>query len=363
MFNRGETRSISELGLVSRRTVLRAGVAAAAGAGLAVVGAPLAAKAATAGLVRNLTGPGLTGQFTAAYTDLGIPALCPDGTILFVCGDTFSDKVGGSDWRAPVGLRSSSADLNSIVIDGAVGGPYAVGLVPEGHAGGTTAIPSDVFTVGNTMYMHLMRGVIYNMDHSDFWSSTDNGETWTYLCQWPADLYGYQFQQKTYAVADDGFCYVMSTVFNRNIVSGLLLFRVPQTQLGVPTAYEPWGWNGSSWGWGNPPSTISRARTWGEICFRAMGGKYALTWLNMDSNPIDIRAQIFPLPTSDLTVTPEQTMIVNGPDGGNSVAAPYGGFIFPGSTFSDFNIAVSQWPDNDPYNYHVMQYRVTGLIA
>jgi Domain of unknown function (DUF4185) len=315
----------------------------------------------TGSKIANLTGPAETGQFAAPWTDLGIPARCPDGSLLFVCGDTFDGSgVGGPDWRAPVGLRSSSSNLSSVRIDGAVGGSHAVGLIPEGHAGGTTAIPSDVFTVGNTMYMHLMRGVIYQTDHSDFWRSTDNGETWQYLCQWPGNQYSGQFQQKTYAVADDGYCYVLSTAFNRNVVSGLLLHRVPQTQLGNPAAYQPWGYANGAWAWGNYPTTITTARRWGEICLRAMGGKYAFTWLNMDV--LSMRAQIFALPTSNLFTTPEQTMIVPttpGHESGNAVASPYGGFVLPGSTFADFHIAVSQWYDDQ--DYRVMHYRINGL--
>ncbi|MEU3224976.1 DUF4185 domain-containing protein [Streptomyces sp. NPDC006976] len=353
----------------SRRALLRTGAGAAlAAAGLAA-GAPAAtadgsrAALVTGGRVRNLTGPAETGRFAAPWTDLGIPARCPDGSMLFVCGDTFDGGgVGGPDWRSPVGLRSSNASPGSLSIDGSVGGAHAVGLVPEGHDGGTTAIPSDVFTVGSTMYMHLMRGVIYRTHHSDFWRSDDNGETWQYLCQWPGDQYGGQFQQKTYAVADDGYCYVLSTAFNRDITSGLLLHRVPQNALGDPAAYQPWGYAGGAWGWENPPTTITGARRWGEICFRAMGGKYAFTWLNM--TPLDIRAQVFALPTSNLFTTPEQTMIlptVPGLEVGNAVASPYGGFIVPGSTFADFHIAVSQWFDNQ--NYRVMQYRINGLAA
>ncbi|WP_407640295.1 DUF4185 domain-containing protein [Actinacidiphila rubida] len=317
----------------------------------------------TGAKIADLTGPAQTGQFAAPWTDLGIPARCPDGSLLFVCGDTFDGSgVGGPDWRAPVGLRSSSSNLASVRIDGAVGGSHAVGLVPEGHAGGTTAIPSDVFTVGDTMYMHLMRGVIYQTDHSDFWRSTDNGATWQYLCQWPGSQYNGQFQQKTYAVADDGYCYVLSTAFNRDAVSGLLLHRVPQSQLGTPAAYQPWGYANGAWAWGNAPTTITTARRWGEICFRAMDGQYAFTWLNMDV--LSMRAQIFALPTSNLFTTPEQTMIVPttpGNEGGNAVASPYGGFVFPGSTFADFHIAVSQWYDST--DYRVMHYRVDGLDA
>jgi hypothetical protein len=361
---------------LGRRRLLTAGLGAAAGIALGA-GAldTVAGTAAPAGgvhpdlvtgfKVKNLTGPAETGGFAAPWTDLGIPARCPNGSILFVCGDTFDGSgVGGPNWRAPVGLRSSSANLGSLTIDGAVGGSSAVGLVPEGHApvggGYTTAIPSDVFTVGDTMYLHLMRGVIYQTDHTDFWRSTDNGETWEYLCQWPADLYGGQFQQKTYAVADDGYCYVLSTVFNRSVTSGLLLHRVPQDQLGVPGAYQPWGYANGAWAWGNPPTTITGARKWGEICFRAMGGQYSFSWLNMDA--LGIRAQIFPLPTSNLFTTPEQTIIVPTSPGlevGNLVASPYGGFVIPGSTFDDYHVCVSQWYDNQ--NYRVMHYQINGL--
>ncbi|WP_372477917.1 DUF4185 domain-containing protein [Streptomyces barringtoniae] len=357
-----------EAGGPSRRQVLAAGAGMAAAAA-SLTGAPPAAAATarataiTGTKVRNLTGPAETGPFAAPWTDLGIPVTCPDGTMLFVCGDTFDGAgVGASDWRAPVGLRARQPDPNGLVIDDSVGGAHAGGLVPEGHQNNTTAIPSDVFTVGDTMYMHLMRGVLYQTDHSDFWRSTDNGESWEYLCLWPGDQYGGQFQQKTYAVADDGYCYVLSTVFNRDADSDLLLHRVRQDRLGDPAAYEPWGYANGAWAWGNDPTTITARRRWGEICFRAMGGRYALTWLNMD--PLGIRAQVFALPTSNLFTTPEQTVIVPttpGDESGNAVASPYGGFIVPGSTFSDFNINVSQWYDDQ--NYRVMQYRISGLAV
>lgn len=351
----------------SRRLLLRTGLGLTA-AGLTIgtataSAAPASTVAVTGRKIRNLTGPDETGPFGAAWTDLGIPVRCPDSTMLFVCGDTFDGAgVGDGDWRAPVGLRARHPDLDALVIDDSVGGAHAVGLVPEGHENNTTAIPSDVFTVGGTMYMHLMRGVLYRTHHSDFWRSTDNGQTWQYLCQWPGDQYGGQFQQKTYAVADDGYCYVLSTVFNRDVASDLLLHRVRQDRVGDPAAYQPWGYANGAWAWGNYPTTITARRRWGEICFRAMGGRYALTWLNME--PLSMRAQIFALPTSNLFTTPEQTVIVPttpGHETGNAVASPYGGFIVPGSTFSDFDITVSQW--YDPRNYRVMQYRINGLAV
>ncbi|MFJ8430884.1 DUF4185 domain-containing protein [Kitasatospora sp. NPDC094019] len=363
----------------SRRGLLRIGLGVAAGAGalgpgVLGPGAP-AARAngpydptapTVAAKVRNLSGPAETGPFSAPWTDLGIPVRCPDGTLLFVCGDTFGgDEVGAGDWNAPVGLRSSSARLDNLRIDGVVRGEHGISLVDEPHnpVGGafTTAIPSDAFVVDGVMYMHLMRGVIYDTHHTDFWRSTDNGETWEYLCQWPGDLHGGQFQQKTYAVADDGYCYVLSTVFDREAESGMLLHRVRQDRLGEPDAYEPWGFADGGWRWNAPaPTTVLGTRRWGELCFRAMDGKYVLTWLNMD--PLSIRAMVFPLPTSDLTRTLEQTMILPGSPGqevGGLVASPYGGFVVPGSTFGDFHIVVSQWYDTR--NYRIMQYRVAML--
>jgi D-arabinan endo alpha-(1,5)-arabinofuranosidase len=367
----------AKTGSTTRRRLLKAGVGLAIGAGVATTGTVAAFAGGGSGKdsaqralvsgskVADLSGPDQTGSLGAAWTDLGVPALCPDGSMLFACGDTFDGAAEGQGtWLAPVGLRSSSSDLGSLRIDSGVGGSHVASLVPEGHDGGTTAIPSDIFTIGDTMYMHLMRGVLYNTDHSDFWRSTDNGNTWEYLCQWPGNQYDSQFQQKTYAVADDGYCYVLSTVFNRTVESGLLLHRVPQDQLGNPDAYDPWGYANGAWGWGNYPTTINGTRKWGEICFRAMGGKYAFTWLDLGSLTATIRAQVFPLPTSDLTTTAEQVLITAsapGLEAGTLVASPYGGFIVPGSTFDNFHIIVSQWYNST--NYRFMHYQLSGLRA
>ncbi|GHF69923.1 hypothetical protein GCM10018790_54790 [Kitasatospora xanthocidica] len=357
----------------SRRRLLKIGFGVAAGVAAIGSGAPAAVAGGPndptlptiATKVKNLSGAAETGPLGAPWTDLGIPVRCPDGSMLFVCGDTFSGNgVGDGEWNAPVGLRSSNSDPNNLRIDGIVRGAYGISLVDEPHTpvgdtAHTTAIPSDVFVVDGVMYMHLMRGVIFDTHHTDFWRSTDNGQTWEYLCQWPGDLHGGQFQQKTYAVADDGYCYVLSTVFNRDVESGMLLHRVRKESLGDPGAYEPWGWDGD-WRWNAPaPTTVFGTRKWGEICFRAMDGKYVLTWLNM--NPLSIRAMVFPLPTSDLTRTPEQTMILPcgpGQEAGNLVLSPYGGFVVPGSTFGNFHIIVSQWYVPDPTNYRIMQYRI-----
>lgn len=349
---------------LDRRTLLIAG----AGVGAAATGvaalAPGLAKAAplpaVAGRVGTLTGPAETGRFGAPLTDLGIPVRCPNGTLLYVCGDTFDGAwVGQGNWRSPIGLRSNRADG---VVTGAVGGSFARGLVPEGHAGGSTALPSDAFRIGDRLYLHLMRGPFGQTHHTDLWESRDNGETWRYLCQWPGEMLRGAFQQKTYAVANDGWCYVLSSRFNRGIASELLLHRVRHERVGDPAAYEAWGWSGREWRWGAPASTVLPVRKWGEICFRAMGGAYALSYFDAEDASIKVRR--FPLPTSNLHAVPARTLIFNGPPSAqaspNVITSPYGGFIVPGSTFADFRFTVSQWNDG-LHSYRIFRCRATGL--
>lgn len=377
-----------------------AGIASVAGSGPAQAGLNHLARA-NARKIGQFTGPTLTGQWAADYVDLCIPVRLADGSLLLIGGDTYPASGPpphpAQDWRCPTGLRSrSDPQAGPVIIDGAVTDRpgHAKGLVNEGHVGNppTTAIPSDVFRVGGTLYLHLMRGPIYNTHHTDFWKSADNGETWTYLRQWPRDLFGYQFQQKSYAAEtdpSDPYVYVVSTVFNRDIDSGLLLFRVFKSDLdktdadaaasgwGPRYAYQGWGYANGAWAWGNEPTTITDRRLWGEICFRAMGGKYVLSWFqpNRQSHALeDIRAQVFPLPTSNLVAGTEQTMVYSSGDNpssdpGSVQPTLYGGFIFPGSTFGNFNFAVSNWNPgagyaNDPQrnvsNYVVSHWR-TGL--
>ncbi|KAK2603597.1 hypothetical protein QQS21_004178 [Conoideocrella luteorostrata] len=301
--------------------------------------------------VKDLTGPNLTGRFQVGYTDLGIPARTPDGRLIFICGDTFADRVGGANWRAPVGLYSSNSNLDHVVIDDAVGGSSAVGLVPEGHRGGTTAIPSDVFAANGKLYMNLMRGVIYKTVG-------------------PFRLLGKQRQWKDLAVpvplgscdvGDDGYLYCLATVFNRDRVSDLLLHRVPVGSIENARAWQPWGYKNGAWGWGNPPTTIARSRRWGEISWRNLGkGKWVFTWLNME--PLGIHYMVLNGPTDNLFAAREQVLILPaanlGSEHDNYVASPYGGFIFPGSTLNKFDFAVSQWNGN---TYRVMQFRAEGL--
>src|SRR5438874_13136252 len=82
----------------SRRKLLKIGIGVAMGAGVvassaevAMAGGPNDPTSPTlATKVKNLTGPVETGSVAAPWTDLGIPVLCPNGTMLFVGGHTLN---------------------------------------------------------------------------------------------------------------------------------------------------------------------------------------------------------------------------------------------------------------------------------
>lgn len=155
--------------------------------------------------------------------------------------------------------------------------------------------------------------------------------------------------------------YCLATVFNRDLVSDLLLHRVPAAKIEDASAWQPWGYRNGAWAWGNPPTTIDRSRRWGEISWRNLGnGTWVFTWLNME--PLGIHYKVLNGPTDNLFAADERTLILPAPDlqseHDNYVASPYGGFIFPGSTRDKFDFAVSQWNGN---TYRVMQFRANGL--
>jgi len=166
----------------SRRTLLKA--AGGVGAAAVVPGTAWAgAQALTVAKVKDLTGPGLTDRFRMAATDLGIPARAPDGRMVFVFGDTFEQaRVGGGWWRSPVALWSNTTDLaGGVTWSGAVGGAAAQQLWDYPHDNPTfsTVLPSDVITIGGSMYLHVMvnKG-LGNVVWTEIWRSDNSGANW-----------------------------------------------------------------------------------------------------------------------------------------------------------------------------------------
>ncbi len=352
---------------MSRSTFLRSAAGAALGGGLVLAGAGTASAAAPqVTKVRDLTGPGLTTRFRMEATDLGIPARTPDGRILFVFGDTFEGaSVGAGWWRSPVGLWSTTTDLNAgVTWSGAVGGTGAAEqfwAYEHDNPVFSTVLPSDVITIGSTMYLHVMvnKG-LGNVVWTEIWRSDDSGATWQHTgAKFPSDLHGGMFQMFTWGEGNDGFVYVYSTGFQRD--KPIILHRVRSDRLTDLAAYEPWGWRDGVWAWGNPPTPILDG-AFGELCLRPLDGKWILTWFNAGDYRID--GIVMDTPTSDLHTAHRQTLIWGGAWGqedDSHVAQLYGGYIIPGSTLGDLHLAVSQWNTEVNWPYRVMQHRVTGL--
>ena len=179
-----------------------------------------------------ITGPGVTDRFRMAATDLGAPAVAPDGRILFVFGDTFEEPVvGGGFWRSPVGLF---ADPDHPLDEGiswtsAVGGEIAEQLVPYEHDEDpvSTILPGDVLTVGETMYLWMMVNHGFGtVAGTEIWTSEDSGKSWERTAEmFPGDHAGGLMQQCTWSThPEDGFVYLLTTGFQRD--KGVILSRV-----------------------------------------------------------------------------------------------------------------------------------------
>ena len=314
--------------------------------------------------VKDLVGTQTPVQFGIGGTDLGIPARCPDGRTLYVFGDTFGDANMSENWRAPVALYSDTTDLAAgVTFNGAVGGAVATQLLDYAHnqAGISTILPSDVITIGATMYMHvIVNGPSFtNVMRTEVWRSDDSGASWQDTgVKFPGDKDGGYFQLITWGQGNNGYVYIFATGFQRD--KGIVLYRVPETLLGDANAYEPWGWNGQ-WAWGNPASVVADGR-WGEMCLRPLGGKWLLVWFNAADYRID--AMVLNTPLDDLYVAPKKTIIHGGAWGqedATHVAQLYGGYIIPGSTLDDIHLSVSQWNTSTNSVYHSMQFRVQNL--
>ncbi|WP_017604961.1 DUF4185 domain-containing protein [Nocardiopsis alkaliphila] len=317
--------------------------------------------------VADLTGPGLTTRFRMEATDLGIPVLAPDGRMLFVFGDSFeSARVGGGWWRSPTALYSTTTDLNSgVEWSGAVGGQAAHQLWHYDHDNPvfTTVLPSDVITIGGSMYLHAMvNNGLGNVVWTEIWRSDDSGATWVHTgAKFAPDLHGGLFQLLSWAEGNDGFVYVYSTSFTRS--RPLILHRVPAGAIADPAAYEPWGYRDGAWGWGKAPTPILEG-AFGELCLRPLDGKWILTWFNAGDYRID--GIIMDTPTSNLYTAHRRTLIHGGSWGhedDSHVAQLYGGCVIPGSTLNDLHLSVSQWNTDHGWPYRVMQHRIRGFGA
>ena len=326
--------------------------------------------------VADLTGPGITDRFGIGGTDLGTTTTAPHGHLVSVFGDTFRRaSVGGPGWRAPVVLFAVPASVpTGLCWTGSAGrGTYARQVVRYVHHGWrrwgrrlrrvTTILPTDVLTIGDDMYLHVMVcRELGNVHWTELHRSRDGGRTWQPTgTRWPADLHSGLFQMLTWERGADGWVYALTTGFQR--AHGLLLHRVPETALTDPAAWQTWGLDGDRWGWGNPPTLVLDGR-FGELSLRRVRDDERDRWLlsvfDDDRYRIDVR--VLDGPTADLHVAPLATVLRGcGWDGEDHarghVAQLYGGYVLPGSTLRELHLVVSQWNTATNWPYRAMQFR------
>ncbi|MGN7860083.1 DUF4185 domain-containing protein [Microbacterium sp. 22303] len=356
---------------LTRRSLLQGALAAGAAFGVSALGvSPAAAAGLTVTRMKVLAGTQAGVQYGIGATDLGIPARTPDGRLLFMFGDTWADTVGGTNWRSPVALYSSTTDLTTgVVFNGAAGaGANTQVTAPQlwyypHDAYYETVIPSDVITIGSRMYLHaIVNGPTFGaVRWTELWQSDDSGATWQHTgLKFPADMANGHFQCITWGQGNDGYVYIYGTGFQRD--KGIVLYRVPQNSMTTLSAYQPWGYANGAWGWGNPATEVLPGK-FGEMCLRPLGGKWILTWFNADAYRID--AMIVNTPTDNLYTAAKTTLLWGGNWGAEDaihVAQLYGGYILPGSTLPDLHLSVSQWNTGDNSVYHVEQFRIQGLV-
>ena len=321
--------------------------------------------------LRTVTGPGITTRFRMDATDLGAPAVTPDGRILVVFGDTFEEAaVGGAWWRAPVGLYANPRRRleTGLSWTSAVGGETAEELVEYPHDSDpvSTILPGDVLTAGGTMYVWVMVNHGFgNVASTEIWTSNDSGESWERTAEmFPGDHLDGLAQQCTWALhPSDGHVYLLTTGFQRD--KEAILQRVPQEKILDTAAYETYGATGEGeeqrWDWGLPPTPVLGGQV-GEMCLRIVEDRWVLTWFNaglyrvdvlLAGSPEEIRSPAF-----------SETLLWGGNWGQEDderVAQLYGPYVLPGSTLEDLHLLCSQWNTAEGWPYHVQQYRVEGL--
>lgn len=359
----------------------RAFLGTVAGAGLAGATipdliAPHQAQAAT--WKKRLTGADLdtASRWHVAGTDLGIPYVLENGSIGYLFGDTFSTPwpESGQDWRSPVMLRSAihPGEPGGVVFDSAArvaGNGRAPELMHNGHNGNdhegrfeVTVIPNDGISFPETgrqliSYMSIEnwnpgpRGAGWKSRYAGL-AYSDNGNDFVRTnLEWMNNADNADPFQMWSMQRDGDYVYVFSVRSGRQD-GPMMLRRVRWDRMFFPAEYEGWGWNGSNWGWGRPPSPILTGR-FGEPSVRRLAdGTWVMAYLNTTTLNIVTRTAAGP----DQVWTPEkvQVTIAQEPN-------LYGGFIHPWSTSEPdgLHLMVSTWRRNSSGQstaYHMSQF-------
>ena len=329
--------------------------------------------------LRDLTGPGHTDEYGIGGTDLGAAATAPDGRIVAVFGDTFESKeAGGPGWRSPVILFGDPDSVRSGLRWTGAAGPsrdYADQVVSYRHnariggrlgglIGGTritTQLPTDLITVGDTMYLHVMACEgLGNVHWTEIHRSRDNGVSWESTgLSWPGGHLGGHFQMLTWELGPDGYVYAL----HHGVPAGQGPAAAPRPRR--PPARRRrlggLGVRGRRVGLGEPADAraargVRRAlaapgrRTCGGSA-RSTPGTTAST---SSRCPVDRR------PTSPPPSASRSSRAAGGARRTTAAGAwpsSTAATSCPGSTPDEMHLVVSQWHTNENWPYRAMHFR------
>lgn len=329
--------------------------------------APVAAPNNKASRIAWTTGENTTNRTVTnarvGGTDLGIPFDDGRGNILVAFGDTFSDTVGGQDWRSNVLARSRNTDYAERGIQfnwWRTDRPnHADQIIPR-DAGGNdfTVIPTSGITIGTRSYITYFS--IFEWGDAGRWRtnyagyawSDDSGQTWTKsgTARWQNNSTWTDLWQMNALVRGrgDGYVYMFGTPNGR--AGSAYLTRVPEGSMLTMSAYQQLASDGTwvQWRGAVPPKAVITAPV-GEmsVMYHAYYSRWLATYYKESVNAVVVHT------APDVTGpwSPPITVATAA-----EFPSLYGPFWHPWSTFDRYPVfTMTQWP---PYNIETMLLRL-----
>ena len=239
--------------------------------------------------------------------DLGIMAPINDeGEFAMIFGDSFRGaSVGQGEWMSPVGVVAKRDENDYVDIQRPLNKGERVkqtlGYLRDGNL---TVIPSDIININGTLYLQAMRTRgLHNTEVSQFWKSTDQGQTWQ-----PDGFYYSAMKHRgsqrgmdemlSWEMGPDSYVYIVTTTFDRNKtnVAPMYLFRVEPENLTNRNAWKMLNLNDGNWygvdGSGTAildHDTEGRVVNAGEMNLRYIDGNWVLVLFNETTLQVEVR--------------------------------------------------------------------------
>jgi hypothetical protein len=287
-------------------------------------------------------------------------------------GDTFGwagDRCNrfGPHWRSNVLAFTSDMDLSDGVSieswyegDNGQAKAIAEGVHQEPFKGEQSRIPTAMVTVGDTVYLHTMSvhgfatmGGVWLCNNSRFYSSADEGATWTAA---PATLGDYKSSFNMLALSaapgrgneDGAYVYAVGTPCGR--YAGARLARVPAESILDNATWEYFDGTGWSENRADASEIIKPGVGEGSLAWNAGLEKWMYTTLNELSAQLELRlADELTGPWSDPIVL---ATIADEPQA-------YGAFMTPSWISEDGRTVYFVMSQFGPYNTYIMRAVLT----